>query len=297
MTITHQIDRLAKKYEIDYSHFRNESENLTKENDDVVQKMPISILLDIKEEFSANSTIDGFYFYAKEHIEDKSRISELLYSLLLLTEGSIDQVNTHIGQNKHEYERKFAIDKTHAVLDFLDSKITNQEQYLYQLTETLAFFRMEVDKLKAHPDFLKTKKIQTASAFIGLNWVGPRRLDLVNELFRALHGDYLDPQTKYKDFEKLFLELSMDDSFKPINWIHRGQAFSLRYLFFLLTQDSALLTSTKLNKVLSLAFTINNKKLNPGTLRTYNSKIKDGRIPRYYADLEKQIRRILHLAK
>jgi hypothetical protein len=297
MTITHQIDRLAKKYKIDYSLFRNEAQKLTVESDEV-QRMSINILLDIQDEFSSNTTIDGFYFYAKKHIEDKTRIPELTYSLLLLTESSIDQVKALIADNKSEYKKSIGIKNNDGKLDLLDSSITKQEHYLYRLTETLAFFRMEIDLLKSNRSMSsKDKTKNPKKAYVGLNWVGSKRMDLVNELFQSLKGQFLDPKTRYKDFERLFIELSLDESLQSINWIHQGGAFSLRYMFYLLTQEPPLFSCTKINKALSLAFTINGKKINPNTLGTYNSKMKDGILPPYYTDLEQRINKILASSK
>jgi hypothetical protein len=296
MIITKQISELAKEYGIDFSLSQKELANSSEDN--VMQNMPINRLLDIKDELSAYTTLDGFYLYAKKHINDKSQIVPLTYSLLLLVETNIDQVKTQIRERKADRKHSSTIDKNSSHLNQLGEDIYNLENYQWMLVKTLAFFRREVDNLKnTSPESQKSTRRILTKSFVGLNWVGPRRLDLVNEIFQALHGQYLDPKTKYKDFDKLFLELSVDESFQSINWIHRGGAFSLRYLFFLLTQDSALLMSTKLNVFLSLTFTINNETLNPGTLRTYNSKIKEGRIPQYYADLEKQISKILLSAK
>ena len=168
------------------------------------------------------------------------------------------------------------------------------ENYHCKLLEAKAMILMEIDNFKTHqPVPQKSITRPPSKPFVGFIWVGSNKSIIINPIYQSLKIDCLDSSTKYGDFEKIFSGTSLKESFTPINWIHLGGASSLCYLLFLLTKDPPQISSTRLYEVMAFAFTVENKKLKPNSLKASMSKIKSGIIPTYYIDLEKRIEKIL----
>lgn len=305
MTTIERIDRLAKKYDIDYSHVKHNFSHpeLSDSQNESLQNMASTKLVAIWGEFEGidfmgYTIIDSFLLYAKQHIKDKSLLRQFTYSLLEILEADLAAIVKMIETDKKKFDDLRRNNMGDYLSDPIAEKIFKMERYQCTVLEAKGFIKMEIDNFNSNPSALHVAKRQAPSPpFIGMVWVGKKRLDLVNLIYQTLKIDCIDPSTKYGHFEKLFSGISLTESFVPINWIHQGGASSLCFLFYLLTKDPPLISSTSRNKVIAFAFTVNQKRLKPDSLRTSFSKINSGNIPTYYNDLETRINKILRSAK
>lgn len=300
MDIFERIAGLAMEYEIDLSQVsdQNKKGGMTPERNGELDNLPSNILIDIWSEYKGYSIVDSFLRHSFKYIKDKKRIRPLAYSLLTTVENALVDIREKVDRNKKELIAKRTDNRDDPRIQYLDDQINSLEKYHARLLDSKAFILMEIDNLKTQPQsYKKSPLLPKTEPAHGLRWVRQKNPILVNELYKSLMVNCLDQKTRFTDFSKLFQGKTQTGICHSINWIHRGGANSLCFLFFQLTKEHQVFTSTGLNKFIADTFTANGLPLNRNSLKTNFSRIKAGEYPLYYENLKDQIGEILRQSK